>query len=254
MPQIDTATLAVLEQLSFHTNSAVIVRQLDRALYTKVNKVLEAAGGKWNRQRKAHVFAEDPQELIEQIVLTGEYRREKQELGVFYTPQALAEDIAGRCGILPDQKWLEPSAGMGALAKAAASLGAAVTCMDILPKHVEHLRAEGFKVHTADFLQVEPRDFVFGDEPPFDGVLMNPPFAKMADAAHFMHARRFVKRGGKIVSIMSAAVTFRDTAAYRMIREFVKYDGGSIELLPAGAFKESGTLVNTALVVLPVPR
>lgn len=252
MPQIDTDTLSVLEGLSFTGTSATIVRKLDRTLYTKVNKVLEAAGGKWSRKAKAHVFTEDPQELIEQIVLTGEYRREKQELGVFYTPAELAQDVAGRAGILPDQRWLEPSAGMGALAMAAASLGAAVTCMDILPKHVEACRKLGFEAHTADFLQVEPRDFVFGDVPPFDGVIMNPPFAKMADAQHFLQARRFVRKGGKVVSVMSSALTFRDTAAYRMIREFVKLDGGTIESLPAGSFKESGTMVNTCLVVLPV--
>lgn len=252
MPQIDHETLAVLEQLSFAPTSVAIVRQLDRKLYAKVNKVLEAAGGKWNRSAKAHVFTEDPQELIEQIVLTGEYRREKQELGIFYTPDPLAIELAGYCGILPDQRWLEPHAGMGALAMAAAHLGASVTCMDIVPRHADACRALGFEAHVGDFLRTEPRDLLFSDSPPFDGVLMNPPFAKMDDARHFLHARRFIRRGGKLVSVMSGAVEFREAAPYREIRELVQQAGGSIERLPQGSFKESGTMVNTCLVILPI--
>ena len=40
--------------------AGVIVQQLDRNDYVKVNKALEALGGKWNRKAKAHLFDEDP--------------------------------------------------------------------------------------------------------------------------------------------------------------------------------------------------
>lgn len=245
MPQIDNDTLAELEELTITGGSVAIARHLDRPLYAKVNKVLEAAGGKWNRKAKAHVFAEDPTELLEQIVLTGEYRREKQELGVFYTPEAVAAQAVAACGDVRGQKWLEPEAGMGALAKPLRAAGAKVYCMDILERHADALDAQGFSTMCTDFLE-----FTLG-RGLYDGVLMNPPFAKMADVKHVTHALQFVRPGGKVVAIMAAAVLWRG-GAYNWIREMVRERGGSIEELPAGSFKESGTMVNTALVVIPV--
>lgn len=247
MPQIDTETLAILDQLSVLNDSVAIVTQLDRKLYTKVNKVLEACGGKWDRRRKAHVFPEDPREVLDQVILTGEYRREKQELGVFYTPEAIARKAVAACGNVAGQFWLEPQAGMGGLAKPLRAAGANVTCADILSKHTEELDAQGFQTWTCDFLETDPTTVL-----DFDGVLMNPPFGKQADAEHFLHARKFVRPGGLVVAIMPASVTFRETGRYRTIRDAVKQNGGTIEPLPSGAFKESGTMVNTCLVVLPV--
>lgn len=41
----------------------VIPRQLDRRLYARVKDVIEANGGRWDRSRKAHVFASNPNPL-----------------------------------------------------------------------------------------------------------------------------------------------------------------------------------------------
>lgn len=253
--KIDQETLAVLDRCT--TSPCVVVLpdgQLSRELYVKVDKVLRAAGGKWNKRTKAHEFTEDATSVIEQALLTGEIGNPKQELGVFYTPPALARKAAqalrlDRTGL----SVLEPSAGMGALAVAARGEAAGVgepevMCLDILDKHVTALHRLGFKAIQGDFLREDPQ--LFGQ---YDRIIMNPPFAKQDDARHFLHAIRFLKPGGRIVAIMSIAVTFRDTAAYRMIREFIKQDGGSIEPLPPGSFKESGTMVNTALVIYDKP-
>jgi predicted RNA methylase len=241
MPPIDTETLTALEGLSVNpeTASAVIVRQLDRKLYVKVNAVLEAAGGKWSRSAKAHVFAEDPREVIEQILLTGEYRNEKQDFGVFYTPPGLAAEAADALEIEPGMFVLEPSAGMGALAKAARERGGHVVCLDVLEKHVDCLIWNRFTAQQKDFLTAEPEEY-----PRFDRVLMNPPFAKQADAQHVLHALKFLKPGGKLVAIMSAGVTFRETDWYRRVRGLAC----EIRPLPPNSFKDSGTSVNAVLV------
>ena len=55
-------------------------RQLDRNTYVAVNKVLEAMGGKWNRKVKGHIFEQSPASTLEEIVLSGEYTDEKEEL------------------------------------------------------------------------------------------------------------------------------------------------------------------------------
>ena len=254
--KIDAETLAVFDRCT--TSPCVVVLpegQLDRKLYEKVNKVLTAAGGKWSRSAKAHVFTEDATDVIEQALLTGEISSQKQELGVFYTPPALARRAAQALRLdRPGLSVLEPSAGMGALAIAARGEAAGVgepdvDCFDVLAKHVTELARLGFTAAQVDFLKAESED---GFQR-YDRIIMNPPFARQADARHFLHAVKFLRPGGRMVAIMSAAVTFRETPAYRQVRKMVSDAGGSIEMLPAGSFKESGTGVNTALVIYDKP-
>lgn len=245
--KIDQETLAVLDRCTTSPCVVVLPEQLPRELYVKVDKVLKAAGGKWNRKTRAHVFTEDATSVIEQALLTGEIGNPKQELGVFYTPLLLARKAAGLLRLdRPGLSVLEPSAGIGALAMAARGAGAGdVTCLDVLPKHVATCKELGFYAAEGDFMR-------WGEPAPtYDRVLMNPPFAQQADAAHFHRALQWLKPGGRIVAIMGAGVTFRETMLYRGIRALPDI---SIEPLPANSFKESGTGVNTALVVYDKPK
>jgi type I restriction-modification system DNA methylase subunit len=77
---------------------------------------------------------------------------------------------------------------------------------------------------------------------------MNPPFAKQADIAHVTHAAKFLKPGGRLVSVMSASVTFRTDAKTEAFRGFINSKGAAHEKLAGGAFKESGTMVNAVIV------
>ncbi len=80
---------------------------------------------------------------------------------------------------------------------------------------------------------------------------MNPPFKNQADIKHINHALKFLKPGGKLVSVMSASVGFRENTLTNKFRSLIEERGGSIESLPDGAFKESGTMVRTVIVVIP---
>jgi type I restriction-modification system DNA methylase subunit len=83
-------------------------------------------------------------------------------------------------------------------------------------------------------------------------VLMNPPFdKKRSDIHHVLHALKFLKPGGRLVAIMPSGVTFREDALTRDFRGIVEARGGHIEELPDRSFKQSGTMVNTVLVVIP---
>ena len=84
----------------------------------------------------------------------------------------------------------------------------------------------------------------------FDRVCMNPPFEKRQDVKHVLKAFSMLKPGGKLVSIMSAGVTFREDKMGKEFRDFVKSHNGRIIDLPEGSFKESGTGVNTVIVVM----
>lgn len=240
--QITEQVRTVLAQAEVGGDGLRLAGQLDRKLYVEVNKVLEAIGGKWNRKLGAHVFPEPVEPMLEDILLTGEYRRVKQDLGQFDTPVDLAAYVAALLDIYPGMLVLEPSIGIGRLAKEAKVLGGVVSGYEIDQKRAESLLDE-YDVGTCDFLTVTP-------EAKYHRVLMNPPFAGQADIDHVTHAMKFLLPGGKLVAIMSAAVAFRTNAKTEAFRALVEANHGDINGLPAGSFKVSGTDVNTVIVTM----
>lgn len=246
--QITQEVRNVLAQAETQGEGLRLAGQLDRKLYVEVNKVLEAIGGKWNRKLGCHVFDEPVEPMIEDILLTGEYRRVKQDLGQFDTPDDLAAYAASRLDIHSGMLVLEPNGGKGNLVQAALDAGAdTVHTYELDPKRVVFLcgRFPGEKVVVAQ------ADFLQSDEYPiYHRVLMNPPFAGQADIDHVTKALKCLLPGGKLVAIMSAGVTFRTNAKAVQFRELVTLNGGSIEHLPEDAFKTSGTSVNTVLVTM----
>jgi predicted RNA methylase len=244
MPQISTDVLKALDAATTDGALLILNGNLDRKLYAETNKVLEAAGGKWSRSKKAHVFDGDAIDAIEPIILTGEYRDDKQDFGQFDTPHAIAEQVVGLAGIQPGMLVLEPSAGIGNIARAAAKAGGVVTAVEIDAKRAGHLAGiAGVTGHNHDFLQSTPNQH-------FDRVVMNPPFAKQADIKHVLHAFKFLKAGGRLVAIMSNSVMFRDNRMATDFRRFVDSRSGTMRALPEGSFKPSGTGVNTCIVTI----
>lgn len=248
--------LRVLSAADLDGPRLMLTGQLDRKLYVDTNKVLEAAGGKWNRTAKAHVFEGDAIEVIEPIILTGEYSRIKQDFGQFDTPPALVERLIELAGIEPGMWVLEPSAGIGNIAVALIERGALVETCEMDEKRCAQLTMRILKLNetqatascigrNANFLTVDP-----GEDPSFDRVVMNPPFARQADIDHVLHALKFLKPGGRLVSVMSAGVMFRADKRATGFRDLVAAKGGVIERLPDGAFKDSGTMVNTCIVTI----
>ncbi len=210
--KIENDVLTVLSAALTDGSKLMLQGELDRALYTRVNKVLEASGGKWNRKEKAHVFDGDAAEAIETALLTGEFKRTKQDFGQFDTPQPIADLVVELAGVTSDAMIYEPSCGVGNLIGAAIRAGAKPANIfgneidqkrknECMSRHFAAFGAGGIGCH--DFLMVYPGDVLF------DRVIMNPPFAKQADIDHVAHALRFVKPGGRLVAIMSASVTFR---------------------------------------------
>lgn len=241
MPQISQDVLQVLDAATIDGALLTLNGTLDRKLYVETNKVLEAAGGKWNKKAKAHVFDGDANEFIEPIILTGEYRLTKQDFGQFDTPADLAHDVVVLADIEPGMAVLEPSAGIGRIAKAVERAGGKVTCYEVDEKRASALA--DFTVHVCDFLSVIPAQ-------QFDRVVMNPPFARQDDIRHVLHAFKFLRPGGRLVAIMSAGILFRTNKATLDFRDFVLAHQGSVKALPEGSFKESGTSVNTCVVVM----
>lgn len=241
MPQISQDVLKVLDAATIEGALLTLNGNLDRKLYVETNKVIEAAGGKWNRGKKAHVFDGEAMDAIEPIILTGEYRRAKQDFGQFDTPEQLAEQVVDLADVQAGMSVLEPSAGVGRIASAIRQAGAFVTCWEIDEKRAEKLGGIANSLNVGDFLSAEPNAV-------FDRVVMNPPFAKQDDIRHVLHAFKFLRPGGRLVAIMSNSVMFRDNKLTTEFRQFVESRAGKMQPLAEGSFKESGTGVNTCIV------
>jgi protein-L-isoaspartate O-methyltransferase len=94
-------------------------------------------------------------------------------------------------------------------------------------------------VHYGDFLQCN------GDLGKFDRILMNPPFERGDDIKHIQHAVTFLKPGGRLVAICANGPRQNAT-----LKPQAEDSGGIYEPLPEGTFKEQGTGVNTALLIV----
>lgn len=162
---------------------------------------------------------------------------------LFPTPATLAARMVALAGVECGQTVLEPSAGTGRLLRAireATGGGAVRTAIEINSRLCDALRIaeSGADVICCDFLAYQaPR--------PFDSVIMNPPFANAEDIQHIRHAYDMLQPGGRLVAICANGPRQRD-----QLKPMVEACGGSWEDLPADTFKDEGTRVNTALLLL----
>jgi len=215
--------------------------QLDRSMYTKVNKVLEILGGKWNRKQKGHIFETSIDDRIDDIILTGEIIDKKKELQFFETPENIALQICELANIKPDSTVLEPSAGRGAILKVAEEYYSRHLFWSELDDYNASHIYIGKKIGK-NFLEIEP------DEIKFDRIIMNPPFSRQQDIDHVTHALKFLKDDGILVSVISASIKFRTN---KKTKDFLgcinEYETEIIDL-PAKSFASSGTMVNTIIL------
>lgn len=223
-----------------------IHEQLDRKLYLKVNKVLENMGGKWNKKCKAHLFVEDIEDVMDEVVLNGYYEAKLDDLAkiwnFFETPRGLADEMIGLAGLLDGERVLEPSAGRGAIACELSELGHPLWCIEEHPEHAQFLRELGFNVWEGDFLALDTKAIKFNGT-----IIANPPFSGGRDARHILHMLSMEPRG--LVCVAGAGLLFRQDSAYKLAREEIQRWNGTIEPLPPGTFKSSGTDVNAVMVV-----
>lgn len=244
--------LTVLSTLEIDGNDVRIAGQLDRELYLAVNKVLERIGGKWNRRAKAHVFDVDPTDRIEAVMESG-VLDPKIKTGYFPTPPEIVDEMIGLAGLERNHLILEPSAGQGHISDkicSALKLRARdIIVCETLPENRHILEEKGYTVE-GDFFKFA--DMCREKDVAFDRIVMNPPFTpKQADITHVTAAFGLLAPGGALVAIMGAGVAFRENKKTTEFRETVMEPHGThLERLPAGAFKKSGTMVNSILLRL----
>jgi hypothetical protein len=243
--RVDDDVLAVLSSAIVDGSSLTLTGQLDRKMYEKVNKILDACGGKWNRKAKAHLFDGDAGSRIDEVILSGQVEVPKDEFNYFPSPPSVVARIMEIAAIKPGMRVLEPSAGQGAIAAEVAKI-TPPDCYELMESNFKKLcltHALG-GTWNKDFLTVSP-------EATYDRVVMNPPFIKQNDIKHILHALKFLKKDGLLVSVMSAGVVFRTNKLTEDFRALVDARGGFIEQMEEGSFKDSGTMVRTVIAAIP---
>lgn len=175
-----------------------------------------------------------------------------KNFGLFPTPGPVRDRLFSRLGMhLGDStcplRFLEPQAGTGALSGHAVEEGAIVDCVEIQPHLAMALQSSKLynRVINANFLELSPNP-----DGLYDRVGMNPPFDRERDIDHVVHALKFLKPGGILCAVMSAATEFRETRKSRAFRAMIKQLDGRFETLPERSFSSVGTNVNTVLLVI----
>lgn len=158
---------------------------------------------------------------------------------LFPTPRNIAQQMADYAEIDAGMRVLEPSAGTGRLLEAIPS-GCDVVAVEINSKLAAQIPAHDKAVIFGDFLECTAE--TIGT---FDRILMNPPFANGQDIAHIKHALTLLNPNGVLVAICCNGPRQNET-----LRPIVDQFSGTWEKLPEGTFSESGTNVNTALMVI----
>lgn len=172
--------------------------------------------------------------------------RFKKIPGYFSTPDRVIERMVETIG-LPDTpfKLLEPGAGSGAILDYIADRNpsAQLSAFEISPTLREILELKGYELEGGNFLEPAPL-------PIYDFVIMNPPFEREQDIVHVLQALRWLKEGGRLVSVLSGATPTRQSKRAEVFRNIVAAHGGWFEDLPEGSFKDCETGVSTVLVVI----
>jgi hypothetical protein len=237
----------VLARSTITADSVTLPQQLDRKLYLEIDKLFKMAGGKWNRGRAAHLFSRDPREVLGLAVEKGEVIDEKKSLQFFETPADLANRMVDLAEPKRTDDALEPSAGMGAIARVLRPRVGTLKCVEIHPPFATAL-AEGKlcdAVHLGDFLNLTPA--LVGV---FKVIVLNPPFHNGADVDHVTHAFKFLAKGGRLVALTSPSFEFREGKKWDEFRALEIKTCTHREEVPAGTFKEAGTDIRTKLIVL----
>lgn len=170
---------------------------------------------------------------------------------LFPTPAGIIAQMIERAGIVPGDRVLEPSAGTGELAAGILACpgnaqGGEIS-LDLVEVNIrltDALRArfrdrvEVIGIIAMDFLEMSKAAC-------YDRIVMNSPFGNAADIAHIRHAIGLLKPGGRIVALCANGPRQN---------EKLKPLASSWEVLPAGSFREQGTDISVAMLVIDKPE
>jgi hypothetical protein len=221
-----------------------------------LKRVMLALGGTWKTGGKkapgGFRFPDDldAAELVRLAKETGEIIDPKAA-EFFWTGDDLADELAAFVAPSATGRYLEPSAGKGALAHALRRqcgelVGASIDCFEPLDDNRKALFEAGFNLLGRDFLEFDP----LSQDDLYDGIVANPPFSKRADVIHITRMLDWLKPGGRLAAIASSGVKHRNDGRGREFRALIERHGGVILDNAEGSFLHAGTGVRTVRILL----
>ena len=244
---VEKEILEILENSTTQANSLFLPDQLDRKIYTKVNKIIEAAGGKWDRKTKSHVFQDSASDRVDEIVLTQSVLDPKKDLNFFPTPEEIITSMMNKVEFTSTSKALEPSFGDGRILKRMrnepfSQLHGVEINKEMFENQVKEISEKNIHLIHGDFLSFQENDF--------DIILMNPPFKKKQGIAHTTHALELLNKNGTLVAILPSSVVYSKDKKTTAFQELLKEKKADVINLQSGTFKESGTMVSTVMIIV----
>jgi predicted RNA methylase len=159
---------------------------------------------------------------------------------LFQTPAEIAGRLVAALGLKLGARVLEPSAGLGRILDALKHhQPAEVLAVEMTASCAGELFTQdrpGVVIKQRDFLSVGVEELGL-----FDAVAMNPPFHMRADIRHILHARQFLKPGGRLAALCL------DTAHRE---KALRHLSNTWEKLPPETFAKEGTRVSTVLLTI----
>lgn len=210
--------------------------QIDRDLYIECKTIIESYGYKYSSKKfnkKGANASEDLQKMIDGV----EVLSARKQFNFFPTPRPiveLAQELLCHDG---ESSILEPSCGTGNLVD---GLEPFTRAIEINEDCIVELKNKNIEVIGFDFTQTLPIKFKY--------IIMNPPFQKRQDAEHvFLAFNNWLEDGGVLVAITSTSIITANDKKSKYFQDlYLKY-GIYQKIIDAGAFKESGTMVSTAI-------
>lgn len=187
---------------------------------------------------------------VDEKLKYSEIKGQYKELGFFNSTQPVVSEVMTWADIQEGMTVLEPSAGVGHLADAAAEVVGKknVTTNEFAYGLNEFLQEKGYQGTNEDFLKVEP-------EAKYDRVIMNPPFSKDQEITHIEHAYKFLKPGGRLVAVTSVMAGERQNKRNQAFKEWLNELSAEQHQLPEGVFKDAinPTNVNSKIIIIDKP-
>jgi hypothetical protein len=268
--------LAALREAHCAANRLFITPEDLGSTYKEIKELCARLGGRWNTASQAFIFAYDPADSLEVILESGEMPP-KNPLAIFETPEPVSEEMLRYgfnlfgcsqcegyrhnqplhyCAYIPaDLRILEPSAGLGKIARWIRSLYAGLGredytlhCCELHPVNRGLLRKQGFQVVADDFLAYRLQ----AGAPAYHIIIMNPLFLGHEYIEHIEHAWSLLDpREGRLVFVGPTGFTWHEDARCQELRRLVRlYREDPPQVYPRGTFKASGAANETVLVSL----
>lgn len=220
--------------------------KFDKDSYAEAKKWVEEAGGSWSGGKVQGFVFPFNAERVFSILHDGKRCNLQQDFQFFETPPDVADwlvMLAG--GISDDDILLEPSAGRGGLIKSIhrSNPSVIVDCYELMPENREFLQ-------KMENVRILGDDFTKGEHSLYSKIIANPPFSKNQDINHVRMMYEHLKKGGTLAAITSKHWELSEEKKCVDFREWISSVNGEVFDIPQGAFKSSGTSIETRAIII----